>query len=212
MRCLLLLVILVATACSDPDKERLKTTTQATYDRGTGRLKELTYDANSNGRIDTWAEMDGARPVRSRIDRNEDGKIDRWEYYDDKGQLAKVGFSRPDDGTPDAWAFSGPDGTIERIELSSARDEKRIDRWERYAPPGAQQERGALVSAEEDSNGDDKPDKWETYEGGALKTVSFDENHDGRPDRRLTYEGGALALIETGPDAAGAYGRQVRVK
>jgi hypothetical protein len=57
-------------------------------------LKELTYDANKNGRIDTWTDMDGTRPLRARIDRNEDGKLDRWEYYDEKGQLAKVGFSR----------------------------------------------------------------------------------------------------------------------
>ena len=39
-------VCVVTAACSDPDKERLKQTTKATYDQNTGRLKELTYDAN----------------------------------------------------------------------------------------------------------------------------------------------------------------------
>ena len=203
----------VTAGCSDPDQERLKQTTKATYDQTTGRLKELTYDANKNGRIDTWTEMDGTRPLRARIDRNEDGKLDRWEYYDDKGQLAKVGFSRPDDGRPDAWAFSGADGKIVRIEISSVKDEKRIDRWERYEPKGATPDGvGALLQADEDTSGDGKPDKWETYEAGALKTAAFDEDHDGKADRRLTYTGGSLTLIETQPDASGAFTRKVIVK
>ena len=81
-----------AHGCSDPERERLKATTKPTYDNATGRLKELTFDVNKNGRIDTWTEMDGSRPLRSRIDDNEDGRPDRWEYYDDKGKLSKVGF------------------------------------------------------------------------------------------------------------------------
>jgi|SRR5262245_38328 len=193
------------TACSDPDKERIKKTTQATYDEKTGRLKELTYDRNKNGKIDTWTEMDGSRPVRSRSDLDEDGKIDRWEYYDDKGNLTKVGFSRKKDGRADAWAFSGPDGKVERIEISSTADEKKIDRWEHY-------ENGVLVRAEEDTNGDGRPDKWETYEGGSVKTASMDEDGDGKPDRRLTYSGGALVLIESEPDASGVYRKSVQVK
>lgn len=201
------------TACSDPDKERLKQTTKASYDPSTGRLKELTYDANKNGRIDTWTDMDGTRPLRARIDRNEDGKLDRWEYYDDKGQLSKVGFSRSDDGKPDAWAFAGPDGKVVRIEISSVKDETKIDRWERYEPKGDSPEVvGALLAADEDTNHDGKRDKWETYEAGALKTAAFDENHDGRPDRQLTYAAGTLTLIESEPDASGRYTKQVRVK
>jgi hypothetical protein len=200
-------------ACHDAERERLKATTKPTYDQATGRLKELTYDANKNGRIDTWTEMDGTRPLRARIDRNEDGRLDRWEYYDDKGQLAKVGFSRADDGRPDAWAFSGPDGKVVRVEISSAHDDRKIDRWEHYDPSTAGSGgMGSLVSAEEDTNGDGRPDKWETYEGGALKTAAFDENHDGAADRRLTYRGGALVLIETEPDASGRFTRQVPVK
>lgn len=201
------------TGCSDPDKERLKQTTKATYDASTGKLKELTYDANKNGTIDTWTEMDGTRPLRARIDRNEDGKLDRWEYYDEKGQLAKVGFSRADDGKPDAWAFSGPDGKVVRVEVSSVRDENKIDRWERYDPATAGADgMGALLAAEEDVNKDGKPDKWETYERGVLKTAAFDETFDGQPDRKFTYESGALVLIETEPDASGKYAKQVRVK
>jgi hypothetical protein len=202
-----------AVACSDPEKERLKDTTKPTYDRATGRLKEITYDANKNGRIDTWTEMDGPRPLRARIDRNEDGKPDRWEYYDDRGQLAKVGFSRSDDGQPDAWAFAGPDGKVVRVEISSTKEEKKIDRWERYDPSGTGAGgMGTLIAADEDTNADGKADKWETYEGGSLKTAAFDENHDGRADRRLTYARGALILIETEPVNEGGFRKQVKVE
>ena len=202
---LALAVCLTVPACSNPEKERLKKTTRPTYDEKTGKLKELTFDQNKNGTIDTWTEMDAARPVLTRMDRNEDGKLDRWEYYNKEGQLEKVGFSRKDDGKPDAWAFAGADGTIERIEISSSADLAKIDRWERYDANG-------LVRAEEDTNADSKPDKWETYESGAVKSVAFDENGDGKPDRRLTYQAGALVLIETDPDAAGNFAKRLEVK
>jgi hypothetical protein len=194
-----------AAACSDRDTRRLKETTKPTYDQQTGRLTQLTYDRNKNGVIDTWTDMDGTKPLRSRIDTNEDGKIDRWEYYDGKGALTKVGFSRKNDGRPDAWAFSGPDGKLQRIEISSTGDEHTIDRWEHYDATG-------LVSAEEDTVGDGRPHKWEIYDQGALKAVAFDENGDGRPDRRLTYAGGQLVSIESAPVASGAFTKRVDVQ
>ncbi len=123
---------LAGTGCSDPDRDRSKETTRPTYDKTTGKLTQLTYDRNKNGVIDTWTDMDGMRPLRSRIDLDEDGKIDRWEYYDADGKLLKVGFSRKNNGKPDAWAYSGPDGTVDRVEISSTSDEHKIDRWEHY--------------------------------------------------------------------------------
>ena len=195
----------IAAACSDPEKERIKQTTVPTYDEKSGRLKELTYDFNKNGKIDTWTDMEGARPVMSRMDRDEDGKLDRWEYYDDKARLVKVGFSRANDGTVDAWAFSSADGQLERVEISSVGDDKKIDRWERYRG-------GVMVESDEDTNRDGKPDKWETHENGAIKTVAFDENHDGKPDRRFTYAGGSLQTIESLPDSSGKYTKAVVVK
>ena len=99
-----LLPVLAAVAlfgCSDPEKDRLRETTKPTYDKTTGKLTELTFDSNKNGTIDTWTQMDGARPVLTRMDRNEDGRLDRWEYYGGDGKLQKVGFSRKDDGKPD---------------------------------------------------------------------------------------------------------------
>ena len=97
-----LAALLGTSACSNPLPDPAKQTTRPTYDKTTGKLTQLTYDRNKNGVIDTWTDMDGATPLRSRIDTNEDGKIDRWEYYDGAGQLLKVGFSRKDDGKPDA--------------------------------------------------------------------------------------------------------------
>jgi hypothetical protein len=197
--------IVVSAACSNPETDRIKKNTIPTYDKNTGKLTELTYDSNKNGRIDTWTDMDGTRPLRSRIDLDEDGKIDRWEYYDEKGGLAKVGFSRKQNGKPDAWAYSAPDGKLARVEISSTGDDTKIDRWEFY-------EGGGLSRAEEDTDGNGKVDKWETYVGGALKTASMDEDGDGLPDRRLTYVGGALVLIESVPDASGRFTKRVEVK
>lgn len=202
-----LVPVLAAGACSNPERDRLKATTVPTYDSATGKLKELTFDHNKNGRIDTWTQMDGARPVLTRMDRDEDGTVDRWEYYDQAGKLLKVGFSRANGGKPDAWAYSGT-GTeqIERIEISSTADENSIDRWERYAAGNV------LIEADEDTNRDGRPDKWETYSRGVLSTVAFDETQDGRPDRRLTYQQGAVTVIESDPDASGKYTKRLEVK
>jgi antitoxin component YwqK of YwqJK toxin-antitoxin module len=197
--------LILAAACSNRPPDPAKQTTKPTYDKTTGKLTQLTYDRNGNGVIDTWTDMDGAKPLRSRIDANEDGRPDRWEYYDEAGKLLKVGFSRKDDGKPDAWAYAGADGSVERVEVSSKSDEKIIDRWEFYKG-------GQLVRVEEDTNADGRVNVWETYEGGALKTTTFDEDGDGRPDRRLSYRDGALAFIESAPDASGNFKKRVDVK
>jgi hypothetical protein len=207
----------LAHGCADPERERLRATTKPSYDGATGKLTELTYDANKNGRIDTWTEMDGSRPLRSRIDSNEDGRIDRWEYYDGSGRLSKVGFSRKAEETPDAWAYSTPEGRIDRIEISSTGDPSRIDRWEFYDATGARTAAsgdgtGPLLRVEEDTDRDGRRDKWEQYADGILRTAEFDENHDGRPDRRLTYRDAELVLIETAPDASGRYTRSLAPK
>jgi hypothetical protein len=198
-------VAVLATGCADPAKARAQTGIQPTYDTGTGRLKQIALDSNHDGRVDTWTDMDGARPIQTRIDRNHDGRPDRWEYYDRASGLIKVGFSRKDDGKPDAWAFSGADGKLERIEISSAADENKIDRVERYDPSG-------LVAATEDTNADGALDKWEAYHAGALTSAAFDENQDGKPDRRLTYDGAALVSIETAPDSSGRFVSRVDVR
>ena len=197
--------MLLAAACSNPAPDPAAGGMKPTYDKTTGKLAQLASDRNHNGVIDTWTDMDGARPLRSRIDQNEDGKIDRWEYYDEQGKLLKVGFSRNNADKPDSWSFPDPDGTIARVEISSKADDTAIDRREFYA--GNQ-----LARVEEDANGDGRADMWETYEGAALKTAAYDENGDGKPDRRLTYKDGQLALIESEPDAAGRFTKRVAVQ
>jgi hypothetical protein len=201
---LLLLPAVLVCACWRGDEPRDRSAVRPAYDR-TGKLSELAYDSNRNGVVDTWTAMDGSRAVQTRIDSNEDGKPDRWEYYDEKSHLVKVGFSRTDEGKPNAWAFAGPDGAIERIEMSSAADDRKVDRWEHHHA-------GGIAAAEEDNNHDGSADKWETYEAGRLKTAAFDEDGDGKPDRRLTYSNGLLVTIESDPDRAGTFTRTVTVR
>lgn len=212
--CLFLLFLIGVSGCAGQASDAPGTTgVEPTYDRKTGRLKELAYDADRDGRPDTWTEMNGTVPLRSRIDLNGDGQVDRWEIYDAHGNLAKVGFSRAGNGKADAWAIAGPDGKVHRIEISSVGDEDRIDRWEYYEAARADgQGRGALVRAEEDTTRDGRPDKWETYEGGALKSVAFDENGNGRPDRRLTYGRQGSLVVETQPDASGRFVKRTEVR
>ena len=161
------------------------------YDQKTGKLRQLTYDSDHNGKTDTWSYMDGSRVLRIEIDKNEDGRIDRWEYYSNDQRLEKIGISRSNDGKVDSWLFSGADGTIARIELSLMRD-GRVDRTEYY-------EAGVLTRAEQDTDGDGRVDKWETYDGrGALANVAFDTKKRGVPDRRLVYrDDGSLDRVET---------------
>src|SRR5215471_7042711 len=57
-------------------------TPAATYDQQNGKLSELEFDRNGDGKIDTRAHMDGVLVKSIEIDRNGTGKPDRWEYYE----------------------------------------------------------------------------------------------------------------------------------
>jgi hypothetical protein len=192
----------------DNPRDRIK----PTYDKSSGRLTQLEYDANHDGRIDTWMDMDGTRPLRSRIDQNGDGTIDRWEEYDATGALVRVGFSRRGDGKPDAWLRTTDDHGLQCLEISSSGDEHKIDRWEYYEGGGPAGKPGTLMRAEEDTVGDGRPHKWESYRAGVLETVAFDEDGDGVPDRRLTYQNAALVLIETRREPDGHFAIRTAVK
>lgn len=148
------------------------------YDQATGRLTRLAYDANDNGKDDTWASMDGARLTTLEADENEDGRIDRWEYY--------------------PAGAGGPRQTPERIERSTRFDGK-VSRREFF-------ENGVMTRVEEDTDGNGALDKWETYAGGALAVLALDTSGRGRPDRRLIYRpDGSLDRIEADPSGTGRF-------
>jgi len=187
----LALAAAIMASCSD-DRTAAQRRITPVYDQQ-GKLQLLKYDSKGNGQVDTWSYMDGARIVRIEIDQDGDGTIDRWEYYDADQKIEKVGMSRLNDGKADAWSFAGADGAIARIEVSTHRDDT-IDRIEYF-------EHEVMVRAEEDGDGDGRPDKWETYDGGRLTSVAFDTEHRGVADRRLTYGPGGAARMEV--DAKG---------
>lgn len=169
------------------------------YDETTGKLRELQYDSNGNGTIDIRTFMDGNRPVQSEIDADEDGVVERWEYYRADGSVEKVGTSSLNDGNEDIRTFPGPDGQVTRIERSTHRD-GTFNRTELL-------EHGVVVRAEEDSNGDGRPDRWESYQGGTLSVLALDTTlARGRPNRRLVYgPGGEMLRIEVDTKGDGTF-------
>ncbi len=192
------LIASFAAACGGVDGVSASGHIRAEYDND-GRLKQLFYDRNKNGRVDTVAFMDGARFVRIEIDSDEDGLVDRWEYYGADQKLEKVGISKGNDGQPDSWVYRDVKDDLSKIEISTRRD-GTVSRTEYY-------ENNALARAEEDSDGDGKVDRWESYVGGVLRAVAFDTTGSGRPDRRLVYgANGTLERLELDPNdpASGA--------
>jgi hypothetical protein len=201
LRCMVAVVVsscaLPLTAACDNSRADAKKRIEPVYDKETGKLQLLKYDGDGNAKIDTWSYMDGARVVRIEIDKDEDGKIDRWEHYAADQKLEKIGLSRANDGKPDVWSFVGPDGAVTRIEIATQKAGKAT-RTESY-------EHNALVRAQEDTDGDGKVDKWETYDGDHLSTVAFDTARRGFPDRRLVYGPGGSARVEVDPTGSGTF-------
>ena len=156
------------------------------YD-ASGKLQKLEYDRNTDGKVDTWGYMDGARVVRVETDENGDGKVDRWEYH------------RADaPATAGDVAGAGVDKTVERIERATKFD-GTVSRREFF-------ENGALTSIEEDTDGNGKVDKWETYKDGSLSVMALDTAGRGTPDRRLVYRpDGSMDHIEADPNGTGTF-------
>ena len=75
---------------------------------------------------------------------------------------------------------------------------------------------GSLARVEEDTNGDGRTDKWETYaadphgtpgEPGPIISASFDDAFRGTPTRRLVYrpDGSGVLRVEEDPDGDGIF-------
>jgi hypothetical protein len=181
---------------------------QATYDATTGRLSKLVFDANKNGRNDSVSYMDGTTILRIELDLDENGTIDRWDFYKPDHTIEKVGFSRQNDGVMDAVTFYNGDRTINHIEISSKRD-GRFDKTEFY-------DGNVLVRSEEDTDGDGRPDKWDTWAplpghqanepAYSVTSSSFDDEGRGFPQRRFTFgPGGTVARVDVDPDGDGVF-------
>lgn len=181
-------IVTLLSACSAPAQVPY---VEAIYDEETGRLRELAYDGNGNGRVDGWSYMDGTEVLRIELDRDENGLVERWEYYGPGQRIEKVGISRAANGKPDAWFYQGADGALVKLELAAGGD-GRITRTEFY-------EEGQLARSTEDTNGDGAVDKWETFHDGAVTSVAFDLEKAGRPTQRLLYaRDGSLLRVDTG--------------
>jgi hypothetical protein len=181
---------------------------QATYDPGTGRLTRIAFDADKNGTNESVSYMDGTTIVRVELDTDDNGAIDRWEFYTPARTIEKVGFSRRNDGVMDAVTFYNADRTIHHIEISTQRN-GRFDKTEFY-------EHNALVRSEEDTIGDGRADKWETWAPApspgpnepayVVTTTSFDDAGRGSPTRRFTYgPGGTVTRVDVDRDGDGQF-------
>jgi hypothetical protein len=173
-----------------------------------GRLSQLAFDFNKNGRNDSVGYLEGTRILRIELDADENGKVERWDFYGDDRKVTKVGLSQRNDGVMDAQAFYTAGGMLQRIEVSTRRD-GRYDRTEYY-------EANVLVRSVEDTNGDGRADKWETYRPApdagpgvppyAITSTAFDDSGSGRPERRFFYgPKGTIARVEIDPDGDGVF-------
>jgi len=199
----LLVAVCFVVGCSKaPAGDRPK----AEYDKSTGHLSRIEFDANKNGKNDTVSYMDGTRIIRIELDLDENGKVERWDFYRPDGKLDKVGLASRNDGVMDSQAFYTAAGELQRIEISTKRD-GRFDRTEFY-------DHNVLVRGQDDTNGDGKPDKWDEYTprpnhaagepAYAITATSFDDSGSGRPERRFVYgPKGTIARVEIDPDGTG---------
>jgi len=174
------------------------------YDPDTGHLRTLAYDANHSGRNNAVAYMNGSRIQRIELDLDGNGKVERWDFYGDDGKLAKVGLSQRNDGVMDAEALYTETGALLRLRISTKRN-GRFDRTEFY-------ENNVLMRSEDDTNGDGRPDKWDTYRPGSaaqpreITSTAIDESGAGRPTRRFVYgERGAVVRVEVDAKGDGVF-------
>jgi hypothetical protein len=195
-------LVAAASACSKAEQPR------AEYDKQTGRLRTLAFDATGGGKNNAVGYLDGTRMRRIELDLDANGAIDRWDFYNADGKLEKVGLSQRNDGRMDAEAFYTPEGALRMMRVSTRRD-GTFDRAEYF-------ENDVLIRSEDDTNGDGRPDKWDTYRPDAdlpaavrpyvVTSTALDETGRGTPTRRLVYgPDGRVERVEVDPDGDGHF-------
>ena len=148
------------------------------YSKETGKLAELTSDRDGDGKVDTRAFMDGVRIQRVEIDR--DGMAGRTAG----SSTARTGLRT----TLSSSAWRSP-----RVRMVESFD-------------GGFYKSGVISRVEEDTDGDDRVDKWEHYERGLLSRVELDLLGRGNPTQRLLYRvGGTVERVESDPDGDGTF-------
>ena len=180
--CLLLVIVASAAACAPASgPEDAAPAVTPSYNPSTGRLEQLTADRNGDGKVDTWAFMDGVRLERVEIDRDADGRPDRWEHYEESpGDTASGGVR-----LTQAEERPVPDGIVTRREFYTA---------------------GVLERVEEDTTASGRANKWEFYTSGVLARVELDLAGRGTPDQRLVYgPSGDVERIERDADGDGQF-------
>jgi hypothetical protein len=154
-----------------------------------GRLENLTFDRNHDGKPDAWLHMRGAHVISADFDDNYDGVIDRREFYADEAQATS-----PQSALDDA---SRARGEVIRVEESTNNDGK-MNRVQLY-------EHGQLAHVEEDTNGDGRVDKWETWSHGVPVVLELDTKGSGRPDRRFIYGADGSERMEVDTKGDGTF-------
>lgn len=193
---LLMVGLAVCAGCQQVDGRRVAS---ASYDNFSRQLVQLSADQNGDGRIDQWSYLAGNRPLRGEADTDADGRIDRWEYFDERSALIRVGTSSQGDGIEDTWSWVVlVNGETQRAR--SRRRDRQIDRREYFRAD-------VMVRAEEDSNADGRPERWDRYEGTVLRQVEFDTTLvNTRPNRRLVFDAtGQFVRVETDPERDGTF-------
>ena len=177
-------LVAVAISCSACARDRVT----PVYDTA-GTIRRLDYDTDRDGHVDMRAYLENGRTVRIEADGNADGVIDRWEYYRADGQLDRLGTSSVSDGIEDTWVVQ--QGAQMRVDIATRRD-GIADRHEFH-------DKGVLVRAEQDTNGDGRLDQWQRFDGGKLRELLVDTSRaSGRPDTRLVYAGdGSLQRVDS---------------
>jgi hypothetical protein len=141
---------------------------EPTYDQASGRLRELSYDSDKDGRVDMKAVMDGSRVLKVEVDENNDGRPDRWEYYEPMG-LSPTRIERSTQRDGKVTRTEGfRNGALAWVEEDRDGDGK-VDRWETYVD-------GALSTLALDSQGRGRPDRVVTYgDGDKWKSEKVEE-------------------------------------